>query len=219
MTNSSKRISVCAGLVTLAALNGAPAPQQGYARVNGITIAYESFGSPDRETVLLIAGTGMQLTGWPVQFCQELVKWGYRVVRYGNRDIGLSTKFDVEGKPDFAAVVQAAMTGKPAPLPYTLYDLAKDAVGLLDALTIQKAHIAGARWGHDRPDRGNQLSRANTITHVDDGDGRKAWAAHYREARTDGEDPAAWSGRRQESVHRASGQVVAGDRKSGLSDR
>lgn len=147
MRNTSKLIGVCAGLVTLTALHGAPAPQQGRVRANGITIAYQSFGSPDRETVLLVAGTGMQLTGWPVQLCEELVKRGHRVVIYDNRDVGLSTKFEAAGKPDFAAVVQAATTSKAAPLPYTLYDMAKDAMGLLDALAIKKAHIAGASMG------------------------------------------------------------------------
>jgi pimeloyl-ACP methyl ester carboxylesterase len=147
MRNAAKLIGICGDLVALTALIGAPAPQQGQVHANGISIAYETFGSPDRETVLLVAGTGMQLTGWPVQLCQELVNRGYRVVIYDNRDIGLSTKFNSKGKPDFAAVVQAAMAGKPAPLPYTLYDLAKDAVGLLDALAIKKAHIAGGSMG------------------------------------------------------------------------
>src|SRR5215470_15477932 len=89
----------------------------------------------------------MQLTGWPLQLCEELVSRGYRVAIYDNRDSGLSTKFNAEGKPDFAAVVQASISGKPAPLPYTLYDMAEDAVGLLDALAIKKAHIAGASMG------------------------------------------------------------------------
>ena len=94
MRNASKLIGICGGLVAFTALS-APAPQQGQVQANGITIAYEMFGSPDRETVLLVAGTGMQLTGWPVRLCQELVNRGYRVVIYDNRDIGLSTKFNV----------------------------------------------------------------------------------------------------------------------------
>jgi pimeloyl-ACP methyl ester carboxylesterase len=147
MRNASRLIGVCGGLFALTTMTGAPAPQQGQAQANGITIAYESFGSPDRETVLLIAGTGMQLTGWPIELCQELVSRGYRVVRYDNRDIGLSTRLNAERKPDFAAVVQASKAGKPAPLSYTLYDMAKDAVGLLDALAIKKVHIAGGSMG------------------------------------------------------------------------
>jgi pimeloyl-ACP methyl ester carboxylesterase len=147
MNNVSKLIGIFGSLVALTSLAGAQAPHQGQVKANGITIAYQSFGRPDRETVLLIAGTGMQLTGWPTQLCEDLVARGYRVVIYDNRDIGLSTRFDAAGTPDFAAVVQAAMAGNPAPLPYTLYDMAKDAVGLLDALAIKKAHIAGASMG------------------------------------------------------------------------
>jgi pimeloyl-ACP methyl ester carboxylesterase len=147
MRNTSKLLCVYTGLYILNPLNGAPVSPQDHVQANEIAIAYQSFGSTDRETVLLIAGTGMQLTGWPVQLCEELVKRNYRVVIYDNRDIGLSTKFEAAGKPDFGAVVQAAIAGKPAPLRYTLYDMAKDAVGLLDALAIKKAHIAGASMG------------------------------------------------------------------------
>src|SRR5262245_48465607 len=121
---------------------GIPA-SKGQVKANGITIAYESFGPEDRETVLLVMGLGGQLTAWPIELCEELVKRGYRVIRYDNRDVGLSTRFEDAGIPDFAAVVAAAEAGKPAPLPYTLYDMARDAVGLLDALGITKAHIAG----------------------------------------------------------------------------
>lgn len=120
---------------------------KGQVKANGITIAYESFGPEYRETILLIMGAGAQLTAWPVDLCDELANRGYRVIRYDNRDIGLSTHFDAAGMPDFAAVVAAAQSGKPAPLPYTLYDLAKDAVGLMDALGIKKAHIAGPSMG------------------------------------------------------------------------
>src|SRR5262245_54770097 len=112
MRSALKRLGLCGCLFALTAITAAPAPEQGQVHANGITIAYESFGAPDRETVLLIAGTGMQLTGWPIQLCQELVRRGYRVVIYDNRDIGLSTKFNAAGKPDFGAVMQAARAGK-----------------------------------------------------------------------------------------------------------
>jgi pimeloyl-ACP methyl ester carboxylesterase len=133
---------VCAALAL-----ASPAGKLGRVEANGVTIAYESYGPAGRETVLLIAGSAMQLPGWPVELCDELVKRGYRVIIYDNRDIGLSTKFDAAGMPDFGAVMKAAAEGKPAPLPYTLYDMAADAVTLLDALDIKKAHIAGVSMG------------------------------------------------------------------------
>jgi pimeloyl-ACP methyl ester carboxylesterase len=116
-------------------------------RANGITIAYESFGPADRETILLIQGQGAQLTAWPVELCEELVKRGYQVVIYDNRDVGLSTKFDSAGMPDMEAIMKARAEGKPAPMPYTINDMAKDAVGLLDALGIKKAHLVGVSMG------------------------------------------------------------------------
>jgi pimeloyl-ACP methyl ester carboxylesterase len=114
---------------------------------NGIHLEYESFGPEDRETVLLIMGLGAQLTMWPVELCEELVARGYRVIRYDNRDVGLSHKFDDLGMPDMAAIFGALMAGKTATAPYALDEMAKDAVGLLDALGIKRAHIAGASMG------------------------------------------------------------------------
>lgn len=114
---------------------------------NGIHLEYESFGPEDRETVLLIMGLGAQLTMWPVELCEELVSRGYRVIRYDNRDVGLSHKFDDLGMPDMAAIFGALMAGKTATAPYALDEMAKDAVGLLDALGIRQAHIAGASMG------------------------------------------------------------------------
>lgn len=116
-------------------------------QANGITIEYESFGPADRETVLLIMGLGAQLTMWPVELCNELVARGYRAIRFDNRDVGLSTKFDAAGMPDMAAIFGALVSGKSATAPYSLDDMAADAVGLLDVLGIQKAHIAGASMG------------------------------------------------------------------------
>jgi pimeloyl-ACP methyl ester carboxylesterase len=121
--------------------------REGTVQANGITLAYESFGPADREVVLLIMGNGAQLTAWPVELINGLVKRGYRVIIYDNRDVGLSTKFDEAGVPDTKAVIEARMAGKPSPLPYMLDDMAKDAVGLLDALGIKKAHVAGVSMG------------------------------------------------------------------------
>jgi pimeloyl-ACP methyl ester carboxylesterase len=121
--------------------------QTGFAQANGITIAYETFGPTDRETVLLIAGTGSQITFWPPQLISSLVQSGYRVVTFDNRDVGLSTKFTPSGYPDTVAITEALQQGRAAPIPYTLGDMANDTVGLLDALNIQKAHIVGVSMG------------------------------------------------------------------------
>ena len=103
-------------------------------QANGIDIEYEVFGDRANETVLLIMGLGGQLTVWPTAFCEELVSRGFHVVRFDNRDIGLSTKFDEAGMPDMAAIFGALLSGQPANAPYSLDDMAADAVGLLDAL-------------------------------------------------------------------------------------
>lgn len=116
-------------------------------KANGITIEYESFGPEDRETVLLIMGVGGQLTMWPVALCEELVARGYRVIRFDNRDVGLSSKLEELGAPNMGALMTALMSGKPSLAPYSLDDMAGDAVGLLDALGIRKAHIVGASMG------------------------------------------------------------------------
>ena len=121
--------------------------REGKVKANGITIAYEDFGPEDNEAVLLIMGNGTQLTAWPIELIEELVRRGHRVVIYDNRDVGLSTKFDQKGIPDANKVIEAQIAGKPSLLPYTLDDMAKDAVGLLNALGIKKAHIVGVSMG------------------------------------------------------------------------
>lgn len=116
-------------------------------RANGIQIEYESFGAEGAETVLLIMGHSGQLTMWPVELCEDLVRRGYRVIRYDNRDVGLSTKLDAAGLPDWEKIRSALAIGAPPPVAYSLDDMARDAVGLLDAMGIARAHIVGASLG------------------------------------------------------------------------
>ena len=117
------------------------------ATANGISIEYERFGPDDAEPVLLIMGLGAQLTLWPMQLCEALVARGFHVIRYDNRDVGLSAKLDAAGVPDLSAVLGAVMTGQDPQVPYRLGDMAADAIGLLDALGIEAAHIVGASMG------------------------------------------------------------------------
>jgi pimeloyl-ACP methyl ester carboxylesterase len=116
-------------------------------QANGITIEYEVFGDLSAPPLLLVMGLGGQLTLWPIELCEALVARGFRVIRYDNRDIGLSTKFDDAGVPNMTALMMKAMTGQKPDVPYTLNEMAADAIGLLDALEIKTAHIAGASMG------------------------------------------------------------------------
>jgi pimeloyl-ACP methyl ester carboxylesterase len=114
---------------------------------NGIQLEYESFGASDDPAVILIMGLGAQLTRWPVPFCEALVAQGFRVIRFDNRDVGLSTKLDTEPVPMIASIVAARMAGRKPQVPYTLHDMAADTVGLMDALGIARAHLAGVSMG------------------------------------------------------------------------
>ncbi len=114
---------------------------------NGITLEYEQFGDPANPPLLLIMGLGAQLTLWPVELVEALVARGFHVIRYDNRDIGLSQKFTEHGVPSFKRVAIMRMLKLPVRLPYRLSDMAADAVGLMDALGIAKAHVVGASMG------------------------------------------------------------------------
>lgn len=114
---------------------------------NGIRVAYDVQGDPGGEPVLLIAGLGLQLISWSDAFCRGLTAQGFRVIRFDNRDSGLSTKMDQLGKPDLAAPFFSTLFHLPLLSGYTLYDMAKDTTGLMDALGIAKAHIVGASMG------------------------------------------------------------------------
>jgi pimeloyl-ACP methyl ester carboxylesterase len=112
------------------------------ASANGIELEYETFGDPAARPLLLITGLGAQMISWDEPFCQLLAGRGFHVVRFDNRDSGLSTRMETAGAPDMAA----AFSGDPHPA-YQLDDLAADAVGLLDSLGIPAAHVVGASMG------------------------------------------------------------------------
>ena len=110
---------------------------------NGITIEYLTTGDPGGEPLLLVMGLGAQLITWPDGFCEALAERGFHVIRFDNRDTGLSSKIEDGPRPD----VLAAFAGDHSSASYTLSDMAADAVGLLDALGIDRAHVVGASMG------------------------------------------------------------------------
>jgi pimeloyl-ACP methyl ester carboxylesterase len=116
---------------------------------NGIELEYEVLGPDDGVPLLLVMGFTAQLIHWPDGFCNQLADHGFRVIRFDNRDCGLSTKLDgVE--VDLGGVMTANLSGQRdqmPPVPYTLSDMAADAVGLLDHLGIDRAHVVGASMG------------------------------------------------------------------------
>ena len=114
---------------------------------NGIQIEYETFGNPSGRPLLLIVGLGAQMIHWDDDLCKDLSKRGHYVIRFDNRDAGLSTKFDESGVPDLVEIFRKIKQGEKVKPPYTLDDMAEDAVGLLDTLGIQKAHICGMSMG------------------------------------------------------------------------
>ncbi|MCW9052424.1 MAG: alpha/beta fold hydrolase [Motiliproteus sp.] len=113
------------------------------ATANGIDIAYQSFGEEQHPCILLIMGLGSQMQTWHDGFCSRLADCGYRVVRFDNRDCGQSSVLDNQGVPNLGAILK----GQHQPLAYTLKELARDAIGLLDFLHIERAHVVGASMG------------------------------------------------------------------------
>jgi len=111
---------------------------------NGITIEYESRG--DGEPLLLVMGLGGQLIDWPDEFVDGLVAAGFRVITFDNRDIGLSTEFTWEAPSQVKAVLRSLARRK-VKSEYRLTDMAADAVGLLDALGVESAHVVGISMG------------------------------------------------------------------------
>ncbi len=126
------------------------------ASANGISIEYETFGDPSHPPLLLIMGVGGQMIDWPDAFCSELAGRGFHVVRFDNRDAGLSSRIEGGPEPDLVA----AYFGDPSTASYTLDDMADDAAGLLDALGIRAAHLVGRSLG-------GMIAQALAIRHPD----------------------------------------------------
>ncbi|MBG0815594.1 alpha/beta fold hydrolase [Planomonospora sp. ID82291] len=122
------------------------------ASANGIEIAYDTFGSPGGRPLLLIMGLGSQMIHWDEEFCALLADGGHHVIRFDNRDVGESTHFHDAGTPAFGSAGGDA--------PYLLGDMADDAAGLLDALGLESAHVAGASMG-------GMIAQAMAIRHPD----------------------------------------------------
>jgi pimeloyl-ACP methyl ester carboxylesterase len=114
---------------------------------SGIELEYDTFGSPGDPTVLLVMGFTAQMTAWDPRFCESIASHGRHVVRFDNRDCGLSTTLDGR-HVDPMAVMQAVLGGAELPpVPYTLSDMGDDAIGLLDHLGVDRAHVVGASMG------------------------------------------------------------------------
>ncbi len=116
-------------------------------QANGIAIEYAETGPRDAPVILLIMGLGMQLVAWPEFFCDGLAARGFRVIRFDNRDAGLSTRMPSAGSLATTAMMARAFLGLRVRPPYTLNDMARDTVGLMHALGISEAHIVGASMG------------------------------------------------------------------------
>jgi pimeloyl-ACP methyl ester carboxylesterase len=116
-------------------------------KVNDIELEYETFGDPLDKPLLLIVGLGSQMIHWDEGFIKSLTDRGFYVIIFDNRDTGLSTKCEEAGEPDLMGAIMAVQREESVEAPYSLDDMADDAVGLLDVLGIEKAHICGGSMG------------------------------------------------------------------------
>ncbi|MCB0975077.1 MAG: alpha/beta fold hydrolase [Actinobacteria bacterium] len=119
------------------------------ARSGDVELYYEAFGQASDPAVLLIMGLGTQLIGWHDDFCSQLAARGFYVIRFDNRDVGWSTKLDHldQSFPVFLSRAVRLLVGLKAPTPYSIADMAGDAIAVLDELDVDRAHIVGASMG------------------------------------------------------------------------
>jgi pimeloyl-ACP methyl ester carboxylesterase len=116
-------------------------------RANGIEICYEIFGEPDAEPMMMIMGLGAQMIHWEDDFCRQLAARGFRVIRFDNRDIGKSSKMTGGKRLTALELLKLRFLKIPVAAPYDLSDMAKDGIGLMDALGVKSAHLVGASMG------------------------------------------------------------------------
>jgi pimeloyl-ACP methyl ester carboxylesterase len=143
------------------------------AHVDEIEIEYETFGSPQDPAVLLVMGLGAQMVLWDTELCERLAARGFYVIRYDNRDVGYSSKQSRRAGPiRVIASLICAVVGRPLRPPYTLSDMAADAVGLLDAIGVASAHVVGSSMGGmiaqviaiEHPERVRSLTSISSTT-------------------------------------------------------
>jgi len=118
-----------------------------YVKANGVRLAYDSFGVKENPPMILIMGLGTQMIAWPDELCNGLAKQGFYVVRFDNRDIGLSEKMENAHIPKASRLMLLSKLRLPIRVPYTLNDMARDVLGLMDSLGMSRAHIVGASMG------------------------------------------------------------------------
>ena len=172
------------------------------ALANGITIAYETSGDPAGPPVLLIMGLGMQLISWPQEFVEGLEQRGCYVIRYDNRDSGLSTKFDGAGVPNLPLSYLKNIVGWPLRPAYTLDDMADDAHGLLEHLDVPQAHLIGVSMGGmiAQVFAARHARRTRSLTSIMSSSGRRGLPGPTRAARNSLLKPAPAGGTREQLI-------------------
>jgi pimeloyl-ACP methyl ester carboxylesterase len=153
---------------------------------NGITIAFETAGDAKAVPLLLIMGLGMQLTAWPEDLIESLVELGYYVIRFDNRDVGLSTKLAGAGKPNLTFALLKSVLHLPVRSPYSLDDMAGDALALLSALGVARAHVVGVSMGAmiGQILAARHPERVASLTSIMSSSGRRGLPGPTRAART-----------------------------------